>query len=592
MPISRVTNPVPLVGIKVNYFLDRIDHFTNYAGWQWKLEFESPTSLLEKILFRLRVDTKYRLEYLDNYFANDFFTTEIYWNDYETYPKVKEIVTKYNSLGKSPEGKKEKIKLIDSLLFQNNLSTLLRDLHHKMPKDVMEGVIHQCLCDHSLYEFVTGTTINHADFFKDAAQKMASEYIFRGFSRNEISEIIGKVFSKDMADFPFPVNAKTKKQKKEYLEKGTLENQLSGFTHAFNLPKSEGRIIIKVFGGTFPDDFHFQYDKVIFLGKEHPHIRKIKEGLTNDQCNSFFNEEEFILALVPVSWYSQESLLRKAKQLVRKELSYMSLVLEKEFSVDNTNNFVGVNKKMQARGLAWSTKKFSQPISQITLEKLNDNPYYVLKKIKSDAATWFLACESIYVTANKTESIADYWLYLETLLSYNRVEKNIKDTVSSILLINEKFIQDRRILSTINNSFMPLTRGYSMLNLTNERRRKIFSDISKRKIAKEFRDVNYPFIEELIKEFDEGVSPAQYHKAKKYYSRMLIEAYEFRNFTIHKGVENIPAKEKLLATLPNLVTRMRWALLDSLKNENLNTPFDLLVGQLKEKGEAFLKQND
>ena len=71
--IKRITNPDPLIEEKVNYFLDRVTHAVDYAGWQEPLELESPTALIEKILFRLQKDTEYRLKYLDNYFKQSFF---------------------------------------------------------------------------------------------------------------------------------------------------------------------------------------------------------------------------------------------------------------------------------------------------------------------------------------------------------------------------------------------------------------------------------------------------------------------------------------------------------------------------------------
>lgn len=582
--ISRITNVNKLVEEKVNYFLDRIIHSVDYAGWHWHLELESPSSLIEKILFRLQKDPEYRLEYLENYLKREFFSTDAFWVRYPAYCKVKKVVDEYIKLGKKQRA--EKIQLVDSASFQANLTTLHRDLIHKMPEDLINAVLSNVLCKHHLEDMIPDTKVSHASFFNNAALILASEYYFRGYSKKEIKDIISKVFSKDVSKFPFPSRVKTKTQRKNHLIEGRLGNQLHGFTNAFKQNSQKGVIIVKVYGGAFPDDFEMKYDRVRFYGKNHPTISRIKKEMSDDGIQGFFTEGEYIVAATEVTWHSIESLLRKLKSTIRKELIFLSAILDRDFSVDTTNNFIRLSLNMRYKGMTWGSRQFNNKFTVAALGELNDNGFQILRKVKGQAVEWFLKCESLFVTAYKNSSISDYWLYLETLLSFNRPDKEVKGLVSSIILSNEKFLQDKRILETFYSSFDPLSGGFHLLKGD---RRKVYPALRTGKVRKEIRNIEYPFIKALVKEFDEKLDSIYYKKAKNYYYNILTETYEYRNFFVHRGLENDALRDKLLVTLPNIIIRARWIIFDALKKGMSDSPFDLLIDALAKKGDTFLK---
>lgn len=584
--IKRITNIVPLVEEKVNYFLDRITHAVEYAGWQHHLELESPTALIEKILFRLQNDKEYRLKYYDNYFTQSFFTTDTFWNDFSTYPKVKNVVTQYNLLGNTK--KAEKIRLIDASTFQKDLTILLRDLMQKMPDELMKGVTTNVLCPHTLEELIPNTSTTHAAFFNDVAMLLVAEYFFRGYTKGEVKDIISKVFSKDINSFPFPTNIRTIPQRKKHLAEGTLKNQLNGFSNAFMQGRKSGIIVVKVYGGNFPEDFFFKYNKVTFFGKKHLQIERIKAKMDQSSIEDFFHDGDYLLAASEIHWHSQYSLLESIKKVVRNELTFLSASLDRDLSVDTTSNYLRLSNRMQYKGMAWSTRKFDNSISQTAIEQLNDNAYQALRKTNGSAVEWFLKYEPLFIIARKNNSISDYWLYLENLLSYNGSEKLVMGKVSSIILANEKFIRNKRLLTTIYGSFSPFHGGLQLLNVTQERWRIIIPAIRKGKLSKEIRNLGYGFIQELIKEYDKPLDAIYFKKAKEYYNRILTETYEYRNFLVHSGLESEVSKEKLVATLPNMIIRARWVIFDALKNGDNNTPFDLLIEKLVKQGELLL----
>jgi hypothetical protein len=584
--IKRITNPNKLVEEKVNYFLDQITHVTTYAGWHWHLELESPISLLEKIIFRLTNDNEYRLTYFDNYFKHSFFTSDTFWSRYKTYPDIEKLATQYNQLGKKQKG--AKISLLSDVSFHNNLQILHKDLTHKMASDLMNGVIKTVLCPHKLEDLVPHTNETHAAALKSIACALVSAYIFKGYTKGEISEIITKVFSKDATTFPFPPHVKTKTQRKKHLAKGTLKNQLHGFTNALKLDQERGIIMVKVYGGIFPQTFEFKYNQVDFYGKNHSIVRLIKGKMASTDIVDFFSEGDYILATAEIGWHSQHSLLDNIVKKIRGELAPLSASLDRNFNVDTTTNYIWLSTRNEYKGMAWSSRKFDNPIPERALEQLSDNAYQALGKLKGTAVNWFLKYEPLFVQAHMNCSISDYWLYLEILLSYNQTRKAVMDNISSIVLLNEKLMNDRRILTTIVDSFTPFSGGFQLLNVTKEKWRKVIPSIRKGKIPREIRNVDYPFLKELINEYDNQLDAAYYKKAKVYYSGILTEAYEYRNFIVHSGSASDASKDKLASTLPNIVVRTRWAFFNALKNGEHNTPFDLIIENLVKQGDALL----
>jgi hypothetical protein len=220
---------------------------------------------------------------------------------------------------------------------------------------------------------------------------------------------------------------------------------------------------------------------------------------------------------------------------------------------------------------------------------LNDNAYKSLRKLNGEAVEWFLKCEPLFIDANKNESISDFWLYLETLLSVNRKDKQVKKVVSSIILNNELSIRNKRILEALLDCFGDFFSGRSLLGVDIERWKKIWSDLRKGRIAKEIRALDYPFVRELVKEYDSKLDANYYKKASDYYLRILTETYEYRNSFVHKGITNNKSKIKLSATVPNMVTRLRWTLFKELKNGSHNMPFDLLLNKLVKDGDTLLQ---
>ncbi|MBZ4192157.1 hypothetical protein [Niabella beijingensis] len=587
MTINRITNKDELVAQKVNYFLDRMTHTAKYIGWEEQFELESPTSLVEKVILRLTGDSQYRLIYLDSYFKNNFFITDTLWDRYATYISVKKVVSKYNLLGKSDKILKEK--LVDSASFHNDLKLLHRDLLHKMPEDLINEVLNAVKCKHKLGEQVPCYQYDHYRVLDSLAQGLVSEYFYRGYNESEILRIIANVFSKDGEQFPFPTHVNTKLKRKKFLSEGKLDNQLHGFTNVFKKAARKQIVMVKIYGGQFPEDFSFTYDSVRFWGKRHPVVLKIMALMKDFEIESFFEEGEYILGTSEIEYHSTASLVKKLGAKMRNELAFVSAVLHRDFNIDITKNYIVLDRHFRYKGAGWSSQRHQDPFTKDALTDLKDNVFHILKKVQGDAVGWFLKCEPLFVKAHRHNSISDYWLYLETLLSYNRKRKIVMDAVSEIILSNEKANRNRRILSTLYDALNFLGRAAPLLEVSYEKQRQIIIAIRKGRIPREVRSLKYPFIEKLVEEFDSTLSSAEYKQAKDYYYRILTEAYEYRNFDVHKGILNEAARIKLTSSLPLIVVRFRWELLDAFRQMDHSIPFDLIIDELIQRRKKLIK---
>ncbi len=581
--IKRITNKDPLIEEKVNYFLDKINHAVRFAGWQWELELETPLSLLEKVLFRLQNDTEDRVVYFDNYFKRPFFASDTFWNDHSSYLSVKRVVAEYNKLGRTKKDEQLKIQIIRDPQFLTDLEVFYKHLKTSMSKDLLIGILDIVKCKHTLSDIVEGGAETHASLFTSIALVLVSQYFFHGFNRNEILQVISDVFSKEINVFPFPANVVKIEDREKHLAEKALDNQLHGFANAFEQEPIRHIIIIKVYGGCVPNEFIFKYNNVTFFGKEHQNILSIKQKMTKSDIDYFFHDGIYMLAAVEVMWWSAESLLSRVLALVRSEAIFLSSTLGRDFSVDSTSNYLILSPEFKYINMAWSSQIYESMIPESLLNELNDNPFKALRDVRGGAVSWFLKCEPLFVWANKNNSVSDYWLYLETLLSFNRASKQVKGIVSSIILINEHFVKNRRVLQTLFDIFCAPFTGMEFLNVTHDRLKEIFTDLELGIISPEIRD-DYPFISELVAQFDAKLDANYYNTARQYYQNILTEAYGHRNFYVHKGLENEIAKAKLAATLPNMVIRLRLELVKNLKNIIETKSFDVFIDELVKQG--------
>jgi hypothetical protein len=584
MPIlNRVSNENKLVEEKVNFFVDTFHHTTNNIGFLYEFELESYYSLTVKIIEKLKSDDSLRLDYLDIYLGNSL------WNSIDTIKsiaaieKVKTDILNYRKLPNTKDGKKQKLKILDSAKFQRDLHSLKSELEYKFSKILVSNLLSLFECNHSLKEE------KHDEMILSNTLLLVSHYLSLGRTKDDIYNLPNKILRKDIHSFPFPNNIRTNKQREKYLANINLKEQLDAFYTTLIQPPLKNTLLIKVYGGNFPENFAYKYNKVEFLNPNSSKLDKIKEQGKQHSTDIFFQDSDFIVACVEVNGYSLESMHDKALQNVKQELEFISMILNKELSVESSHNFILTDRRLRYRGSGMSTNSSKTIIAENDLEYLKYNPYYILRKVRGEAKNWLLSFENNWVPANRSDNIVGMWLYLEGLLSLNRYngKPKVQEIVSSILLTNEEFTRKRLNINTLINSLNVINGGLNFFDGNIEIFRKVHRNLKKGIIVKELRVINYPFIRKLVQEIESPIKVDQLKEAKLYYNRILVETRDFRNSSLHSGLVSSQTNIKLQLALPNMIRRFRKAIFDTLLSRS-DISFNFLIDDLVDQGNALL----
>lgn len=588
--IHRITNENPDIEAKVNYFIDRFNHYVLYGGTEWHMELENHLSLIEKIYFQLTKDAEYRVVYFDNYFAHDFFSDDEPWEEYPSYSNVKKVINAY----KSATGEKEKKQLLNQATFIKSLEKLLDELRFHLPEFLIKWLVSIFLCEQPLEEH------EHVEKLNMLAKLIVSEGYFSGKSFNDLNEVIHRIFynsdesKRGNRQFPFPVEVK-KAERKSYLNKRSLENQIRGFKSLMQENPNSGIIIMRIFGSVrLPPDYQFEYDGVYFLGGETSKIKKVKSSIPqhHEDFLTFFKDDECFYIATKLEWFSFFNIKYLTRNAIENQLNYFSAILDRNLEVDHTDSFISATKGWKFHG---GTNAFGTGATQFQSYKLevldNNNVFQALAKQKSSpAAHHIFKIEPQLILALRSKSVANYLQYLEALIPLDiKGDKQVKDLVSHILLLNEKATSTTRIFETMVHAFDFLNGGYARLGVDYQKMPAIRKQMINKQVPEPVRNLRYPFIEELIKEQDTPMDAIYYGKAKRYYHALLTEAYAMRNFNVHAGTGNNRSLIKIQKSLPGIVFRFRGLLFEAIQ-ENPNASINLIVGILSNKAKLLLNQ--
>ncbi|RZJ91508.1 MAG: hypothetical protein EOO20_04805 [Chryseobacterium sp.] len=340
---------------------------------------------------------------------------------------------------------------------------------------------------------------------------------------------------------------------------------------------------------TFPDDFFLNYRGVSFFGKNHPKIVKLKSELEQDRDFSvFFESGNFIFVAAKLEYFSFSSIHEQMKFIVSDQLSYLSAALYSEVQLDKRKNFLVLNSKWKKVGYNINLQEGKIHFSANRLNSLHDNPFTILSKTRnSQAKDWFLNYEPIFIQAFKNNNISMMWQYLEALLpSDDKGEKQIKSLVPTLLLLNEKFNARQRVIKTLYDSLDFLSGGSELLNIPFEDLSSIRKLLEKDKVHPSIIQSDYPFIMELVRVLNTEIDEANTVNITTYYKSILIEAYNIRNFDIHSGKADLKSMLKIQRTLPRMIVRLRWIIMDEIK-ENPHVPFHILISTLIKKAQKM-----
>lgn len=580
MRLKTISHPNPLIESKVNYFIDSCRQFIAYAGHQHDFVIETPLSTIEGLLYQIENNTEYRLDYLDNYLHNYWLGKTEILSQFKTFDLVKTQMQKYRSFALK-NNRSDKIALVDASSFQKNLVLFRDDLAHNMVDVFLDNLISHIFCSHELSE--------HTETIKAYAFLLMSVLLFTGRTRSELNEIVNGLFTTNIYFYPFPNEIKSAKAKKKYLKNIDTKKQLYGIKNALLQKPYKEYLLFRIIGANFPKDFEVKYDKVTFISANHNKLENVIYSIRNDYNADFFNVPNSFIAGVEVEYYSRHSLFRNSTSVINAELKYLSSITNRNYIIDNCGDYILCNKNFKHITHGYTTKKIHDTIEVNFKFQFNNNPFFFLNKVKSDAKQWLLSFERILINAANTQNVADYWHYLEVLFSFDKSrEKLIQDRLSTILLCSEEEYKNFRIRETLYNCFDVVHMSSVGMGVSFEEILSIRELILRKKISPKLKRIEYPFIKEQLNEYNTRLTSIDFENSKNYYVTILIEAREYRNFYVHGGLTNKTADHRLLYAMQMIVRRMRWLIFDFIKRRP-DISFKYLIEELYKKGQLVLK---
>jgi hypothetical protein len=576
----RITNENLSVQEKVNYFIARFNYFLSNAGISFQFDVESQLSLLEKVDFQIKGNLDNCVTYVDEYFKNPLFDNEELWENYSLFTELKKYINDYDNSPPTTSTKNHKKGILMGSGFHEVLEKLIVELKDKMADNLGEDLISVFQCKYPLTEH------DHIYKLNLLAQLIISGGFFSKKTNAEVNEIIERIFRKGK-DFPYPPDVKTGEERKAYWDEGLLSNQIKGFTSLLRRDTASEIIITKLYGAELPVDFEYEYDGVKFLGIDHPMISQVKKGI-NKKLEEIFEPGEYIFISVPLKVFSDISIFEKIVEATKNQIRYFSSRLGYQFMLDQKKNFIVIDNDLRIVSYRLSLNR-RKTVNPFQLEDLLNGTTEILKNEKETLlANWFLEKEHLFTNALTSVVMSDLWIYIEALLPSTLLPEGvrIKELVSTIMLIEEEKEQQERIITQLTMTFTNYN-GHELLGIDYNELRRIEIALDQHEIPDEIRKVNDPFVKELLIEFDKPLDSIYLNKAKEYYSSMLTEAYGNRNSYVHQGLNNDAVVIKLEKTLPYLIARFRWILIDAIKLNLRLSPDELLI-KLYAEGKLLL----
>ena len=395
--------------------------------------------------------------------------------------------------------------------------------------------------------------------------------------------MFNQILSREVTKFPFPKEVKTLKQKRDFIKKRDIQQQFDGFYNLLLKDISKRSYLFNVEGIEAPSGFSFKYNTVRFYSGDSNRYETLKTRLDKHLDSDFFNNPYTLIAEVPVEFFSSKIGKQQALKKIKRAVQYIEVVLNKNLQIQ-TNNFLVTHKFKDYQRFFTNENR---PIKDLAnkLNDLNDNPFYIFRNNRIIGADQVTKHEHLFIKAAQTGTVEDYWHYIEVLLSGINDEKHVQKIVSSIVLLGQKDFHNNFLYDTLFYSLHLFNTPSEKLGLTVKDHQQILLSLQKKKLVKEITQINYPFIKQIVTEIANSNQDLQ--KEKKYIENILKEAYEARNFFIHKGIQNEKSLIKLEESLRFLIMRFRWVIFRQLKL-NKDLKFNELINTLVEKSDRML----
>ncbi len=336
------------------------------------------------------------------------------------------------------------------------------------------------------------------------------------------------------------------------------------------------------------DAFSFTYHRVTFYSPKHEKLSRLLDRVKiNPFLNDFLGDSEYlVLAVIKSTYGSIDIAKNEAVEIVNQELQFVNKVFGsnatlERFSYLLTSDFVDIGWHLNAKDKGYE-------VNDNELKRLRDNPFEFLKGSPKRLKEPLLRNETLFIAALNNENVSTYWQYLETIIPTTQKDsKQIVDMVSHILLLSIESHYKNRLKEYIRHAISPFTTTARQLGITNERQIEIFNYPGRLDLENLKAEIKHPFILHLIDECLRKIDRQDLLNIKGVYERILWDAQAQRNSLIHKGFANEKAMISLSASLPRLITRLRWTLFDGVRGR-IGGDYEEIVYKLRDKANQLI----
>ena len=579
-----------LIQKKVNFFADYFEFVTSNIGLYDDLEIENYLSLTKKALFQIEKNFEHCPKYLDSYFSHPMLEENSrYFKDFKNYQCLQPLTQEYRQAGK-PNDKKNWIK--ENSQLHSCLSSFKKELKRSMFKDALNSIISFLKCPHDVDE--------HVDDLKFYTRVLVSELLLNNRAKEDLENVFERIMTKEIGLFPFPKEITKNQENKslveaqqEYMSNRTFNEQFNGIYYILKEKSRKSHFLFRIIGIDADPGFHFKYNKVTFYHPDHPKLAEIKKGYNSKSIpysKDFFGITPMLIASVKINYQSTKIAEQEAVNTIKEELTFLNDVCNANAHIEKYSFIITPDFK-RASGPWNMPERGRSEIGEYSEEKLKDNPYRLLKKVNKECRKQFLEYEPLFVKAMASQSMPDYWHYLEALIPLKGNNgKQVIDVVSTVLVLNAEEINKSRLRNYISYAIMPFNASSEEIGITKEKQMHYYNQYGaneKLNFQTLSKEVTHPLLSSLLKVYVKPYTKSKLKATKEYYSRLLWELQAQRNSIVHSGYGNEDALVLLNGSIPYLITRFRWILFSEMKG-NKDASFEALITRLRKEAEGLL----
>jgi hypothetical protein len=578
MKLNHITNVDKNLQEKMRYFADCFSFTNEFLGRLPDVPFDNHLSLIDKTIFQIENNFEHCSLYTISYLSH-FFT----FYDKSIEPPaalLNKIENQFLSL-KTSKDKKQWLKLNPGFL--EDLKAIRLEYEETLFDKTYAALLTYIKCKHNLKK--------HRVAIAYGTRLLVSLFRINGHSKESLNKYIGRIIASNRYDFPFPPEILKIRDRDEYKKSTELflanrdfDKQFEGLKNIFIADKHKSGYFFYVIENCIIDErttgkFKVQLDKVTFISPEHEELKTLRKSISEyDEKHGektfpvFFGEEK-LLAYVHLGYEDKKAKKDEGLRIVAEELlNFNQYCYESEVVVNSLHYFFADFLEGDSWSASTSFGMVKKSIlRQSDFEELEKNTYEVLRNVNSVAKPVILECEKTFLKAFAREEVEFYWMFIENIFApLTNKSEDVRKGFSKLML---------KVLDQLEDNFLfAIASMLTPFGFDNKEEGLDKGDVCTIHEAI-CLDGNFQFdlgqykkkikslkLRELIDQHKNFKSTANIHKWKVHFDLLLLDLYAYRNSLVHSGYVNEYARIKLLAVLPNLISRTRWLIIKTCKN--------------------------